>query len=166
LDAYLAWQAEIGTPEVVLPETWAGNVRRAPAIATAPEVPGGREEGPAVSVAAPASHRAPSKTDASVPASPEDFFRDIERKLAEPVRKKPAPGPAPAVPEALRPPSELPDSMDAYWAWLDAEYPRWFPGLASPLVRASVPQGKGAGLAVVELFPAGGALFGGEPGAL
>jgi uracil-DNA glycosylase family 4 len=166
LDAYLAWQSEIGTAEVVMPSPWAKPGRAAGPASTpkTPNDPAGHEEDPAPSF--PRSARessAPSPTS----ASPGDFFRDIEKRLSEPARKPAAPKPAapsssPASPAA----SLVPDfaSLEDYWNWLADEYPRWFPGVSQALARA---EGRpGARVAVVEMFPAGGALFGDDDGAL
>jgi DNA polymerase len=160
LDAYLAWQSEIGTAEVVLPAPWVKPTRAA-SPAKAPNDPEARE-------AAPAFARNDSAASRVSPTSaPEDFFRDIEKRLSEPARKQAATKPAPAASSPVpHPPSPVLNfsSMEEYWAWLAEEYPRWFPASSAPVVRA---EGRpGARLAVVELFPLGGALFAGEAGAL
>lgn len=159
LDAWLAWQAEIGTPEVVLPEPWVGSTRPDATTAKTPDDPAAREE-------APVSRRLSSKPLTVAPPAPEDFFRDIERKLAEPIRKPGSAKPSPRVSPAVSlPPSAVPDDFESYWTWLEAEYPRWFPSLSAPLVRAEGVRPKSR-LAVVELHPTEGVLFGGEAGAL
>lgn len=164
LDAYLAWQSDIGTAEVVLPAPWVrreseASFPRTPKTADDAEA---REEPPASS--SPRSSRA-SSTHAAHPA-PEDFFRDIEKKLAEPARKSAALKPASSPSPIPHPPSSVPafPSLEDYWSWLADEYPRWFPALSAPIARAE--GAPGARLAVVESFPAGGSLFAGESGPL
>jgi uracil-DNA glycosylase family 4 len=155
LDTYLEWQADIGTADVVMSEPWAKPAARM--TAQSPNDPVDVEEAPA----APRMSASPAKS-ATSPA-PEDFFRDIQKRLAEPARKPAAPKVAPvAVSPAPRPASSVPAfaSLEEYWTWLATEYPRWFPASSTSLVRGSGTAG--AKLAVVELFPAGGALFGGD----
>jgi uracil-DNA glycosylase family 4 len=54
--------------------------------------------------------------------------------------------------------------LDAFWSWVDGEYPQWFPGTTAPVVRAL---GHGSPrLAVVELKPAHDGVFAGANGAL
>ncbi|HEX2612424.1 MAG TPA: uracil-DNA glycosylase family protein [Fibrobacteria bacterium] len=160
LDAYLAWQSEIGTAEVVLAEPWVK-----PTHAHSPAKSANNPD--ARGAAAPASHRNDSVASrVSAISAPEDFFRDIERRLAERPSAKPAapkakvPAPSPSPVKA----SNIPDSLEEYWAWLAEEYPRWFPSSSASIVRAE--GNPGARLAVVELFPTGGTLFAGDAGAL
>jgi DNA polymerase len=168
LDHYLAWQSEIGTAEVVLPAPW---VKPAHGVSSAktPNNPTVQEEAPAFPRVASSSTKTSPATPAS-PAAPEDFFRDIEKRLSEPARKGVAPKAAPASSSPIpHPPSPILEfsSLEEYWAWLADEYPRWFPALSASAAAPVRAVGKpGARLAVVELFPAGGALFAGEAGAL
>jgi uracil-DNA glycosylase family 4 len=174
LDAYLAWQSEIGTAEVVMPAPWVKTARTASSTlpsSNPPDDPDARDDAPHAASASPSSRssRASTTSPASAPASaasPEDFFRDIEKRLSEPARKPAAPKAAPASPSPIPAPAPAADfsSLEEYWTWLEAEYPRWFPSLSAPVARAG---GRpNARLAVVEMFPAGGATFGGESGAL
>ncbi len=116
-DAYLAYQAEIGTEEVILAQPW---VRK-------------------TATAEPKALK-PSSTNLSIPEGPE-FFQTISRAL-KPAVAKPAVN---VVEEAPSPPLSvsLPEfkDLDAYWKYLSEEYPKWFPlrqaqGSATRLARA------------------------------
>jgi uracil-DNA glycosylase family 4 len=158
-DAYLAWQAEIGTEEVVLVQPW---IKPRPTTSAA--------SGPATSYEAPfksgtSTHFPAASTP--IPAGA-DFFQSIAESLAkpEPFVKKgssgstPAPGPKSTTPPA----ASLPEHRDlnAYWSFLEASYPIWFPGTSPALVRAE--GSSRARLAVVELSPEGNRVFSGTAG--
>jgi uracil-DNA glycosylase family 4 len=124
-DAYLTYQAEIGTEEVVLPH---------PLIRVVPET----------------NIHMPS----FVSMSPANAPLTVPRMVAsEPLRASLAP---------------LPDfkSLDAYWKYLEEEYPKWFP----PSLRLVRAEGiTNPVLAVVELSPLVSPtpkVFDGEPGLL
>jgi uracil-DNA glycosylase family 4 len=164
-DAYLAWQAEIGTEEVVLVQPWIKpRPAAAPLAASRPEAYAEREfEVPyRENSPAPSRERAPTFTAGA------DFFQSIAESLAkpEPVSRKGSPGAAPATTPkpSVSPAPFLPDhpNLDAYWAFLEAACPIWFPGSASTLVRAEGPSRPA--LALVELYPQEGCVLGGEAG--
>jgi uracil-DNA glycosylase family 4 len=173
-DAYLAWQAEIGTEEVVLVQPWIKPRPTAtPLSASRPEAYAEREfEVPYRESPSPVRERAPGFN--AVPASAgmtADFFQSIAESLAkpEPVSRRGtsagASGAAPAAPKSsVSPAPFLPDhpNLEAYWAFLEASCPIWFPG-AGNVARA---EGSARpALALVELYPQEGRVFAGEPGA-
>jgi DNA polymerase len=166
-NAYLAWQAEMGTEEVVLTTPWvrpAARVNPAASAARPAESPGGSN------VYAEVPPHSPRYS--TQPAGPE-FFGAIAEKLAKPATPR-GRVPAKASSEnsatagSVTSPSPLTAAMsqtgnlDEYWKYLEAEYPRWYPGAAAPLTRAlghASPR-----LAVVELSPSSDGLFAGEAG--
>jgi uracil-DNA glycosylase family 4 len=165
-DAYLAWQADIGTEEVVLAQPWVKPRPRHPS----PQRPD-PETQPSSSTFASARHD--EGTAARAPAAPthaENFFQSIAAVLSRPEpfagRSRPA--------RALEPPppptavaNEIPEfrDLEAYWAFLESVYPAWYPGVSSKLARAQgVPRPV---LAVVEFSPSltsGARVFAGEQG--
>jgi uracil-DNA glycosylase len=140
-DAYLTYQAEIGTEEVVLPHPW---IRVATEIKN--QMPG--------------------------------FISTLRENVPPIVPRTVAPEPLRA---SLAP---LPDfkSLDAYWKYLEEEYPKWFTSTlrlaqgGAPLSDrlSSIPLARAEGitnpvLAVVELAPLTSPapkIFDGEPGLL
>jgi uracil-DNA glycosylase family 4 len=169
-DTYLAWQADIGTEEVVLVSTW---VRRVPPTSS-PAHAGTQAPPPRTGTQFETSVAGTT----SVPAGPA-FFSAIAEELAKPEplaargRSKavlpstvaPATGSPP--PSALTPFAaalKALTDLDAYWHFLDAEYPVLFPGVSAPVTRAS--GHASPRLALVELAPTGGVLFGGAAGVL
>lgn len=178
-DSWLAWQAEIGTDEVVLaappkfPQVAAAG-RHTPASGPEARAPSPRPAASGTNAvnAAGAAPRDPA------PAGP-DFFANIAAELA----KASSPGAsrrgggttsreaAPAA-DAASPPSSSPlaralaelPGLDALRRFVAEEYPRWFPAATGPAAEAlghAAPR-----LAVVELAPGPEGLFAGEPGAL
>jgi uracil-DNA glycosylase family 4 len=188
-DNYLAWQAEIGTEDVVLAAPWVrpqgGHATRAAAHAS---MHGLTQVGHAANAQEYSSQDGPGGASPSLSSSSPrpaytppvvgpDFFNAIAEKLAKPdpmqgnrVKNAAAASKtsaaSPAVSATAIAGSALPAHADleAYWAWLEAEYPVWFPGVVLPLRRAlghASPR-----LAVVELSPTSEGLFAGEAGAL
>jgi len=184
-DAYLAWQAEIGTEEVLLvtpPPRRAAAASPAPASPASRPSPSGPSRTPSPEAArsqpAASGRPAPAPFVPNVPpsAGPE-FFGAIAEQLKQadrattpgrrlPPTQKPdvkSPLPAVVVPPWLEPVVGTKD-LEAYWRLLDAEVPRWFPGASAPVARASghaLPR-----LAVVELASAPEGPFTGDEGAL
>jgi uracil-DNA glycosylase family 4 len=168
-DAYLAWQAEIGTEEVVLATPWI-KPRPAPASSSRAVTYAERE----FEVPQPATFRPKAAAPPFGAAAGADFFQSIAESLAkpDPVSKRGNPGSASDVPPrqataskpSVSPAPFLPDhpNLEAYWAFLEASCPIWFPG-TSGLVRAEGPERPA--LALVELYPVEGRVLGGEPGA-
>ncbi len=160
-DAWLAWQAEIGTEEVVLAKPW-----KRPAKAPAdPSLDANVAD--AMDSRTP-THALPTgiSPERATRATGGDFFRSIAEQLAAPG----APAPRKAAPSKASPhppsPPEIPDfkNLDGYRAWLDGTWPQWFPGTKEPPVH-SVGHLSPA-LALVELHPVDGVLFGGDSGVL
>jgi len=176
-DAYLAWQAEIGTEEVVLVQPW---IRPRPAAAFPSADPRGGAASPRFNAAD--SRRFPEESERAsggftpafgnkpspIPAGA-DFFQSIAEALAKPdpyVKKSGNVETAASAPKSIVSPAPfLPEFQDleAYWAFLGASCPIWFPGSGSSLVRAEGPQRPV--VALVELHPALNAPFEGEAGA-
>jgi DNA polymerase len=165
-DAYLAWQAEIGTEEVVLATPW---IKPRPAAASSSRAATYAER--EFEVPQPETFRPKVAATAFGAGAGADFFQSIAESLAkpDPVSKRGTPSPASAAAQAAPKPSVspapfLPDhpSLEAYWAFLEASCPIWFPGTSS-LVRAEGPERPA--LALVELYPVEGRVLGGEPGA-
>ena len=164
-DAYLAYQAEIGTEEVILTQPW---VKPRP-VHTAVHHSGGddynRSYPDSFQPTPRSAERAPAFASAAAGA---DFFQSIAATLAkpEPFVKKGSSGStaAPAPKPSVSPAPFLPDlqNLEAYWAFLEASCPVWFPGTSPNLVRAEGPSRPT--LALVELFPTGNQVLGGAPG--
>lgn len=184
-DAYLAWQADIGTEDVILVEPW---VRPAGAPASSPALapPSANLEpfpsAPRGGMALDPDYESPAASAPSAPASPggapagtsvmgENFFQSIAAALSKPdpfVSKRAARPAAPvrASEAPAAPASEIPEfrDLEAYWSFLESVYPQWYPGAALPLARA---RGNARpALAVVEFAPSSEGLFAGEAGAL
>lgn len=162
-DAYLAWQAEIGTEEVVLVQPW---IKPRPAAAPVPSHAMDSHRTPEASTHG-VSPISGSPRSAAIPAGA-DFFQSIAEALAKPdpyVKKTGTVETAASAPKSTVSPAPfLPEFQDleAYWAFLEASCPIWFPGSGS-LVRAEGPQRPA--LALVELQPASNRPFDGEAGA-
>ena len=167
-DAYLAYQAEIGTEDVVLVQPW---IKPRPAQRPDFEAPHREDSRNAYPSSSAASSTASSGREERAPAfasaaAGADFFQSIAESLAkpEPFKKKNQTESAPAQAPTVSPAPFLPDhqSLEAYWAFLQASCPIWFPGTPGALVRAEGPSRPL--LAVVELFPTSDRVFGGEAG--
>jgi uracil-DNA glycosylase family 4 len=187
--AYLDWQGDMGTEEVVLaapmiyrPVTGMTGAGKTGSPTTRTDAQSGPGPNPTIPSFAseppedfgnslsPAAAGLGSYAGASI--GPE-FFTAIAEKLAKPeirARNKPAETPASAQSStaalaATNSAAHLPafEDLEAYWTWLAAEYARLFPAAKGPIVRAvghAAPR-----LAVVELAPTAEGLFGGESGA-
>jgi DNA polymerase len=172
-DVYLAWQADIGTEDVVLVEPWTrpAAAPRAPetfhgGFPAAPSRPAEPYAASAPASSSPAAHPAPA-------AAGENFFESIAAALSrpEPFTTKRAARAGAATPAAPPPPaapaSDVPEfkDLESYWAFLQEAYPKWYPGVSSTLARA-----QGAPrpvLAVAEFSPSltsGARVFAGEQG--
>jgi uracil-DNA glycosylase family 4 len=156
-DVYLAWQADIGTEDVILVEPW---IRPAAPAPRAPEpFHGGFSAAPTRpfedhAASAPAAAPAPAPLNV---AAGENFFESIAAALSKPepfTTKRAAKAAAPAAqPLPAAPASDVPEfkDLESYWAFLQDAYPKWYPGISSTLTRA-----QGAPrpvLAVVEFSP-------------
>lgn len=170
-DAYLAWQAEIGTEEVVLATPW---IKPRPAAVSPRAVAYAEREFEAPPPGTFRPKAAVSADGVAVPASAgttANFFQSIAESLAKPDPVSKRGNPASAIPAqaasskpAVSPAPFLPEhpNLEAYWAFLEASCPIWFPGTSS-LVRAEGPARPA--LALVELYPVEGRVLGGDPGA-
>lgn len=131
-DAYLAYQAEIGTEEVVLAQPL---IRKAVAVETQ------------TATAATTATTTPSPSFASI-ESP-NFFQSISDSLkAQPAFSKPMKKETLAAPTLVAVP-EFKD-LAAYWKFLDEEYPRWFSTSSQPVRSEGL---SNPVLAIVEMSP-------------
>ncbi len=158
-DAYLAYQSEIGTEDVILPHPW---IKKAPVVVKSQNTTA-------------SSTRISSR---EIPQGPE-FFQSIAQVLAqsktEPQTFTSAPAKAEEPPRIITQ-APIPDfkSLEMYWKFLDEEYPKWFPSASLSERSAPVPLARAEGsshpaLALVELAPSlstNPKVFDGEAGAL
>lgn len=163
-DAWLAWQAEIGTGEVVLAAPWKRpRTQQPPATVQLHDTPDTAD------TAVPKqSHEEPAPARAEMEQQPTGtgFFRSIAEKLAEHAEGPPSRPRASATvpPPPVSPPLPEFTNVEAYWKWLAENWPLWFPGAPGSIVRA---EGHASPrLALVELFPAADRPFTGEAGEL
>ena len=145
-DAYLAYQSEIGTEDVILSHPW---IKKNPiAVKTQPT---------------PTSSTRISSRE--IPQGPE-FFQSIAEVLAEKSQSFTSAPVKLEEPPRMVTQAPIPDfkNLEAYWKFLDEEYPKWFPS-ESPLAHAE--GSPNPVLALVELAPSPSAnpkVFDGEAG--
>ncbi len=137
-DSYLAYQAEIGTEEVVLPKPW---IRKSILQTQPSQVV---SEGPGFLQSITQALASKTALSAPVPSAPEEAPRAVA---------------LPSLPKFK--------DLDAYWKFLDEEYPKWFPQASPALARG---EGMHAPiLAIVEMAPAAASptrILDGETGLL
>ncbi len=137
--AYLAFQSDIGTDEVVLPQAWRPKSTRIPD---------------------------PPPAEASRASDSKDFFQTIAQVLTQPTRRE-APVSRPVMaPVGGGIPDFA--NLEEYGAYVRQEYPRWFSLPADTLLAPALGLPRSA-LAVVELAPETSgvsSVFSGAPGDL